>query len=206
LRKAEKSTRRQVLSALSGPNEASGASGRVSGSAVDFKQAPKPEYGKAEVAKQYQSSPVFLLGWIVLDSVFDVSILPLFAGRPAFYWMFVGVIMFVSFGASIEFEHALHLAGWQDPLVRLWHRARSPRLDAIAGLHVTDEQLRRYCEFVDRIRSDCAAGMDLDGNIELELSHFQDDGTLVVNAYPKTTMGEAMIGMVTARLERWSSI
>lgn len=158
--------------------------------------------------KQYKSSVVLQLAWVGLDATFDVATEPVFSGRPVFYWMFVGVFMVLSFGAFVELEHRLWLAGWEDPLVKAWRRIRSARKaassppTAVSHFAVSDEQIGRYRAFTDKIKAHYGADMDFDANIELEFSHFRDDGTLVVNAYPKTAMGHAMIGTVRARLEQ----
>ncbi|PNE10272.1 MAG: hypothetical protein CR217_15165 [Beijerinckiaceae bacterium] len=136
---------------------------------------------------KHQSSPVLLLAWIVFDSAFAVCTLPVFAGRLVFYLLLLGVVTVLSLEAVFELEHKLCLAGWRDPLVTMWRRARAGRrprsshLRTIAALGVTDEELRRYQQFADQIRSHYASVMDLDAEVELEFSHFRDDGTPMIN-------------------------
>jgi hypothetical protein len=155
-----------------------------------------------------QSGPIVPTIWAALDGSFDYWLHGVLR-KPEFYWMFAAVVMIISFGVFMELQHRLCLAGWQDPIGRAWRRSRtqksSPaeRRDATSfPLGVTDEQFRRYRAFVDRVRSEYEASVDIDANIEFELAHFETDGRVVVNVYPKTKMGEAMIGPVRARLER----
>jgi hypothetical protein len=154
-----------------------------------------------------QSGPIVPAIWAALDGSFDYWLHGVLR-KPEFYWAFAAVVMIVSFGAFMELQHRLCLAGWQDPIGRAWRRLRTrntvpaERSDASFLLGVTDEQFRRYRAFVDRVRCECGAPADLDANIEFELSHFEADGRVVVNVYPKTKIGEAMIGPVRARLER----
>jgi hypothetical protein len=155
-----------------------------------------------------QTSPVLLFAWIAFDSALAVCTLPLFAGRLVFYLLLLGSLTIISLAAFSELEHELYLTGWRDPLVAIWRRVRARRrppslyLRAIAALGITDEEFRRYQKFAEQIRSHYASVMDLDAEIEFEFSHFRDDGTPMINAYPKTLTGEAIIWQVRERLER----
>jgi hypothetical protein len=154
-----------------------------------------------------QSGPIVPTIWAALDGSFDYWLHGALQ-KPEFYWMFAAVVMIVSFGVFMELQHRLCLAGWEDPIGRAWRSrtrkgAPAERRDVPNYLlDVSDEQFRRYRAFVDQVRSECEASADLDSNIEFEFSHFEADGRVVVNVYPKTKIGETMIGPVRARLER----
>jgi hypothetical protein len=156
-----------------------------------------------------QSGPIVPTIWAALDGSFDYWLHGVLR-KPEFYWIFAAVVMIISFGAFMELQHRLHLAGWRDPIGLAWRRLWAPKKVPAApqrnsigfSLGVTDEQFRRYCALVDQVRTECGEVAEFDANIELELSHFEADGRVVVNVYPKTERGEAMIGLVRARLER----
>jgi hypothetical protein len=153
-----------------------------------------------------QSGPLLPTIWLASDGSFDFWLHGALR-KPEFYWMFVAVVAILSFGVFMDLEHRLHRAGWQDPIGRVWRRLWAAKAKPAAQLDcilsppsVMDDQFRRYGAFVGRVKAEY--GADFDANIELEFSHFETDGRVVVNAYPKTQMGEAMIGLVRARLER----
>jgi hypothetical protein len=96
---------------------------------------------------------------------------------------------------------------WKDRAARLSHllfplrRTRVERLNSIIEpLRPTREQVRRYCEFVDRLRRSYGSTIDFDTHVEIEFSHFLENGRVVVNMYAKTFRGEAMIGVLKEKL------
>jgi hypothetical protein len=157
--------------------------------------------------KSYRSGPVLPLIWLALDGASAFFLHAFFSRNLEFYGMFLAAVTITSWGAFIGLEHRLSRAGWEDPVVRLWsrllpqHSAPTAALDAtMASFGVAQDQVRRYCEFIDRLKASYGPKTDFDANIEVEFSHFQPNGKVVVNMYAKTSLGEAMIGMLKERL------
>jgi hypothetical protein len=157
---------------------------------------------------RHQSGLILLVIWIASNGAFDFWLHGVLR-QPEFYWMFVAVVVVISLGILMDLEHRLCLAGWQNPVRRMFRRNRSGA-DASAqppappaqplSFGATDDEIHRYCAFVQKLKSEYDSSLDFDTHIELELSHFRPDGSVVLNAYAKTPTGVAMLGLVKARL------